>query len=182
MFRTASTSQLVPLEPAVTLPATAGHGVEHVVQTPQSGVQLASATVLAAEGAAGHDTGTELGLMALAIAIAVGGLLLAFLVYSRAGTAERLAGTFGPLYRLVRNMYWVDEFYELVILRPFYAISRGFAKFDRWVVDGLVNATGVTAEIGGQVIKLFQTGLVRNYALMFLFGVFVILYYVIRAV
>ena len=40
----------------------------------------------------------------------------------------------------------------------------------------------MTAEIGGQVIKLFQTGLVRNYALMFLFGVLVILYYVVRAV
>ena len=33
----------------------------------------------------------------------------------------------------------------------------------------------VTADIAGQVIKLFQTGLVRNYALMFLFGVVVVI-------
>ena len=63
------------------------------------------------------------------------------------------------------------------MLRPFYALSRWFRAFDRWVVDGLVNATGVTAEITGQVIKLFQTGLVRNYALMFLLGVVAILFY-----
>ena len=44
-------------------------------------------------------------------------------------------------------------------------------------MDGLVNAAGVTAELTGQVIKLFQTGLVRNYALMFLLGVVAILYY-----
>jgi hypothetical protein len=46
-------------------------------------------------------------------------------------------------------------------------------------VDGLVNAAGVAADITGQVIKLFQTGLVRNYALMFLLGVVAVLYYLI---
>ena len=83
----------------------------------------------------------------------------------------------GPLYTLVRNLYWVDELYETIILRPFYALSRWFTAFDKWVVDGLVNAAGVTADISGQVIKLFQTGFVRNYALMFLLGVVAILYY-----
>ena len=47
-------------------------------------------------------------------------------------------------------------------------------------MDGLVNASGITADVAGHVIKLFQTGLVRNYALMFLFGVVVILAYLLR--
>ncbi|NIV47738.1 MAG: hypothetical protein GWN46_13410 [Gammaproteobacteria bacterium] len=64
-----------------------------------------------------------------------------------------------------------------MVLKPFYALSRFFTAFDRWIVDGLVNAAGVTAEITGQIVKLFQTGLVRNYALMFLLGVVAILYY-----
>ena len=80
---------------------------------------------------------------------------------------------------MIRNLYWVDELYELIILRPFYFISRAAAAFDRWIVDGLVNATGVIASVSGQVIKLFQTGLVRNYALLFLLGVVAILYYLI---
>jgi hypothetical protein len=44
-------------------------------------------------------------------------------------------------------------------------------------VDGVVNLSGIAADITGQFVKLFQTGLVRNYALMFLLGVVAILFY-----
>jgi NADH-quinone oxidoreductase subunit L len=121
-------------------------------------------------------------LILVATVVAALGIALAWMFYRKDGTAAAWAKRFGPVYNLLRNLYWVDEFYELIVLRPFYASCRFFRAVDRWVVDGLVNATGVTAEISGQVIKLFQTGLVRNYALMFLFGVLVILYYMIRAV
>jgi hypothetical protein len=47
------------------------------------------------------------------------------------------------------------------------------------VVDGLVNGAGVTADVAGQIIKLFQTGQVRNYALVFLFGVVIVLTYLL---
>ncbi len=133
-------------------------------------------------GAIVHEAGMQTMLILIATFVAVLGIALAWMVYRRDGAAVAWVKRFGPLHTLLRNLYWVDEFYELVVLRPFYALSRFFAAVDRWVVDGLVNATGVTAEVSGQVIKLFQTGLVRNYALMFLFGVLVILYYVIRAV
>jgi NADH-quinone oxidoreductase subunit L len=45
------------------------------------------------------------------------------------------------------------------------------------VIDGLVNASGFTADFTGQVVKLFQTGYVRHYALLFLVGVVAILFY-----
>jgi len=151
------------LAPAITAPG--GHGAD-----------------AAHGGASVHEAGMETMLILIATVVALLGIGLAWMIYRRDGAAAAWAKRFGPLHNLLRNLYWVDEFYELVILRPFYALSRFFAAFDRRVVDGLVNATGATAEISGQVIKLFQTGLVRNYALMFLFGVFVILYYVIRAV
>jgi NADH-quinone oxidoreductase subunit L len=167
------------MEPAVTLP---GHGEAH--DETHAAVEVShEAGVLPAAGAAGgeaaHSTAEELGLMGLAILISVGGIVFALLVYRRSGAAESLAVRLGPVYRLLRNLYWVDELYEAAIVRPFYRISQFFAGFDRWVVDGLVNAAGVTADITGQVIKLFQTGFVRNYALMFLFGVIVILIYLV---
>jgi NADH-quinone oxidoreductase subunit L len=127
-------------------------------------------------GAASHAT-EELLLIGLALAVAVVGIFVAWRLYRQPGPAERMARASGPVYTLLRNLYWVDELYEAVILRPFYACSRFFNAFDRWVVDGLVNAAGVTAELTGQVIKLFQTGFVRNYALTFLIGVVAILSY-----
>jgi NADH-quinone oxidoreductase subunit L len=131
-----------------------------------------------AHGEAHHGAASaELGLMALAVGLAVLGMGAAVAVYRRPGRAAALATSLGPVYRLVRNLYWVDELYDAVILRPFYRVSRFFAGFDRWIVDGFVNAAGVAADILGQIVKLFQTGYVRNYALLFLAGVVAILFY-----
>jgi NADH-quinone oxidoreductase subunit L len=128
-------------------------------------------------GAGVHSAGAELALIGLALAVAIAGILIALAVYRREGRAERLARRSGPIYTLLRNLYWVDELYDAVVIRPFYAASRFFAAFDRWVVDGTVNAFGIVTEITGHVVKLAQTGFVRNYALMFLVGVVAVLGY-----
>ena len=60
-------------------------------------------------------------------------------VYRRSGLPQNIADTLGPVYRLVRNLFWVDELYKLVIIRPFYAACRGFRWVDVHIVDGLVN-------------------------------------------
>jgi len=128
---------------------------------------------------AAHSLGAEWALMTAALAIALFAFWLALRVYKREGTAERMATRFKPIYTTLRNLYWVDELYDALLLRPFYALCRVFTAFDKWVVDGVVNAVGVTAELTGQIVKLFQTGLVRNYALVFLLGVVAVLYYLI---
>jgi hypothetical protein len=46
-------------------------------------------------------------------------------------------------------------------------------------VDGAVNASGIAADLAGQLVKLFQTGYARNYALLFLGGVVFILFYLV---
>ncbi len=119
----------------------------------------------------------ELGLMALALGVAMAGILTAVAIYRREDLPARLAERCGLLYRAVRNLYWVDELYDAVIVRPFYRASRFCGAFDRWVVDGTVNAAGIAADLAGQAIKFFQTGYVRNYALLFLLGVVLILGY-----
>ena len=43
---------------------------------------------------------------------------------------------------------------------------------DRTVVDGLVNLVGWTVQEGSHLFRRLQTGLVQNYALLMLFGVF----------
>ena len=131
----------------------------------------------AVEAAAG-GAGVEFGLMGVALIMAVAGILIAWQMYRRrAGAASAVARRFPLAYAILRNLYWVDELYEAVILRPFYAISRFFTAFDRFVIDGLVNAGAVVTDVIGQLLKLFQTGYVRNYALLFLIGVVTILVY-----
>ena len=43
---------------------------------------------------------------------------------------------------------------------------------DRTLVDGLVNAVGAAMQEASYWFRRFQTGLVQNYALLMLFGVF----------
>ncbi|HEX5045345.1 MAG TPA: NADH-quinone oxidoreductase subunit L [Candidatus Polarisedimenticolaceae bacterium] len=139
---------------------------------------LAPAIVMPAHGEGHGEAKMEMALMAGAVAIAGVGIGLAWLFYRRReGLADRAAARVGPIYRLARNLYWVDELYELLIIRPFYVLCRWSARFDRYVIDGVVNASGFTADFAGQVIKLFQTGYVRHYALLFLAGVVAILFY-----
>jgi len=146
------------LAPAITLPG-ASHGA-----------------------AAGHGAaGIELALVAVALAVAAAGMASAWHVYRVPGRAERILSKAGPAYATLRNLYWVDELYDRAIVRPFYAASRFFTAFDRWVVDGAVNAAAFAADVTGQLVKLFQTGRVRNYALMFFLGVVAVLVYLVRA-
>ena len=131
----------------------------------------------AAEGAHG-STAVELALMGVALGIAGAGIGFAWHVYRRSeGLADAMAKGFGPVYTLVRNLFWVDEFYETFLVKPYYRLSRWFTGFDKWVVDGLVNASGIVTEITGQIVKLFQTGYVRNYALAILVGAIAVVYW-----
>ena len=53
-------------------------------------------------------------------------------------------------------------------------ISSWFSGLtDRNVVDGLVNLVGWVVQESSLAFRRFQTGLVQNYALLMLFGVFV---------
>ena len=158
----------------------------------------------AAAGEAVHhpSVGLEWALIALAVATAVVGILVARRIYlKRPGSAEGIAKSLGPVYRLVRNLYWVDELYELVVLRPFYFLSRTFKKFDegivdgavhgvrdgtlgasvasdvgdRRIVDGLVNLSGLTVGMASRVFRRLQTGMVQNYAAVMVFGLFLLI-------
>jgi NADH-quinone oxidoreductase subunit L len=125
--------------------------------------------------------GIELALMAVALAIALAGIAGAYVLYrKREGLAASIAGSFRPVDLMWRNLYWVDELYEAAVIRPFYAIARFCAGFDRFVVDGIVNGTAFAADVAGQLLKLLQTGYVRNYALLFLMGVVMILVFLAR--
>jgi NADH-quinone oxidoreductase subunit L len=127
---------------------------------------------------AAADAGVEVMVMVLAVIVAAIGIYVAWEMYRRrAGIAEKLARRFRGLYHLISNKYWVDELYDAVIVKPYYFLCRRSVDFDTWVVDGTVNFTGTFTDITSNIVKLFQTGYVRSYALYFFFGVVIIILY-----
>jgi NADH-quinone oxidoreductase subunit L len=143
--------------------------------------------------------GEELGLMAFSVLIALIGIGVAHRFYvSRPEVSEHLATEWAGPHRLLLNKYYVDELYNATAISGTFAAGRGLWAVDRHVVDGAVNGTGWVTVISSwfsgltdrtvvdglvnlvgwivqessHVFRRVQTGLVQNYALLMLFGIF----------
>ena len=79
--------------------------------------------------------------MLTSLAVALGGIALAYRMYYRESLRpETFSEALGGLpYRAVLNKYWVDELYDLVLVRGTLLLCRAAAWFDLHVIDGLVN-------------------------------------------
>jgi NADH-quinone oxidoreductase subunit L len=72
--------------------------------------------------------------------------------------------------------YYVDEFYDRIIVQPLIRASRfSWKVIDAGIVDGVANGLGNLARALGWFGSLFQTGSVNTYALFLAIGVLVIL-------
>jgi NADH-quinone oxidoreductase subunit L len=111
---------------------------------------------------------TELGLMALSVGVALGGIGLGWLMYYqgtiRPETFSEAAG--GWPYRASLNKYWVDELYDVVFVGAFARWgARALAWFDGHVIDAVVNGaatlTRMTSTLNGLIDHYLVDGLVN---------------------
>lgn len=124
-------------------------------------------------GAAPHAAAVEWNLILVSTAAAVGGLFISYLFYIRYPLIPgRLSSRFPRIYRVLVGKYYVDEFYNAVIVRP--AVRGGelvYGHFDLRIVDGALNRSAAAANAAGRVLSRLQTGLIKDYALAFLLGI-----------
>ena len=185
------------------------NAVEHFLE-PSFTAGVAGAAEPVAEEAAPHmSPAGELGLMVLSIGVAVIGIALAYHFYvRRPEKSSQLAERFAGPHRILTNKYYVDELYDATAVRGTVLLAGGSWKFDaavvdgavngsgwltrasawvshvidKYVVDGIVNLIGWAAGESSYVFRRVQTGLIQNYALATLLGVFafVTLYLLVR--
>ena len=119
-------------------------------------------------------------LMLVALGVVAVGLALAYRFYrTRPEIPKKLAESFPTLGALIANKYYVDELYDRAIVKPYERLCDLLSAFDKRFIDGLVNAVGAFTEVCSQLIKLFQTGQVRRYALWFMVGAIALLWYLV---
>ena len=115
----------------------------------------------------------------------------------------------GRVFTGMENKWWVDEFYAWLIVRPYKRFAgfladtidwkflhdwvhdsavvntfRWFARFlanpvDLGVIDGIANGLAKSATGLARGLSFFQTGFVRNYALVTFLGVVIMLGYLV---
>jgi NADH-quinone oxidoreductase subunit L len=181
--------------PAAVVPAEGGsHGAAAQAHAPADAAHGGEAAHL--------SRGAELGLMALSVLVAAGGILAARRLYvTMPAISAQLAAKWPGAHALLFNKYYVDELYDATVIRGTFGSARGLWSVDKTVVDGAVNGSGALTRIsawfshladkhlvdgavnlagwsageGSLFLRRLQTGLVQNYALLMVAGVFVLL-------
>lgn len=102
------------------------------------------------------------------------GFVLAFVFYIAAPAIPRtLAAVFPGIYKFLLNKWYFDELYNILFVRPAFAVGRFFWKVgDMKIIDGL-GPNGIAArvmDITGKVVRM-QTGYLYHYAFSMLIGV-----------
>ena len=118
----------------------------------------------------------------VATVAAFGGMLLAAVLYLNPPAAvNRIASTFSGLHRLFLNKWWIDELYDLLIVRPLNSLAGLlFTVVDRSLIDALVNGTWMLVGVGGDVARRAHTGRIASYALlMFLSSIALIVFWLV---
>lgn len=114
--------------------------------------------------------------MLVSSVVAVGVSIFAFTIYSKPAGLERarklVEGAMGAPYRLLLNKYYVDEIYDIAIVRPIQLLSDVFfVIFDVIFIDlMLVNGSGLLVDLSSKVARRVQTGVVRHYLFAFVVG------------
>ncbi|HJT78669.1 MAG TPA: NADH-quinone oxidoreductase subunit L [Gemmataceae bacterium] len=116
-------------------------------------------------------TEPRLALWAASLLLAAAGIGGAWWVYVRQpGLAPQLARHFAALYQFSLNKFYVDELYEVFILRPLGWVAQACRVFDFNVVDGLVDLTARFPKWLGIIFRPMQNGLLQFYALAMILG------------
>ncbi len=149
----------------------------------------------------------------VSLVVALGGLFVGWLVYRNYSEDTAYAAdpmrqpdpmqrTLGPIYTILQNKYYFDEFYDRILVRPIKRlanwlyhfddvlvidpivdgvgkVSKRFsdvsALFDTHIIDATVNGVGVVTDRVGAAVRTLQTGRVQNYLLVALVTVSVLL-------
>lgn len=173
----------VPLMVLALLSAIAGFagmpklfGVENIFDTWLEPVVATAKDRMFAAGHAGEST--EVILMVFSVAIGVGGILLARRMYAGKGErAEAMRLRMRGIHTLLLNKYYMDELYDVMIVRPLYWISEKalWRGFDTGVIDGAVNGTATIMLKVSDAVRRVQVGLVQVYGVAIVIGLVIII-------
>jgi NADH-quinone oxidoreductase subunit L len=115
-----------------------------------------------------------LSLMTYSLVAGVAGLLIAWWFYLKStDIPDRLAQRFAGLYRAVVHKYYVDEFYNWLIVHPIHVVSEKilWQSVDAGAIDGVaVEGTGEAAQGLGGILRRIQSGNIPSYAAWVLLG------------
>lgn len=117
----------------------------------------------------------------ISLSVALIGLVCSFIFYNTKHKAIKIP----ILYKLSYNKFYIDNFYDFLSKRMYYAISKICALFDKYIIDGLVILACLNVRAFSWVFAKMQTGNFQSYlayAVVFLAMIFAALMYAYSAI
>jgi len=134
------------------------------------------------DAAEAASRGTELLLMGLSVLVALGGAILAYVLYvSKPYLPQKIADGLGDFYAAVLNKYYIDEIYAAVFIKPLVDGSTRvlWQGVDRRVIDDTVNHAADGVRHVSDEVRQMQSGNLRSYAGWIAAGAAVVIAYMI---
>jgi NADH-quinone oxidoreductase subunit L len=156
---------------AVSIGIVVGNPVTHTIQSylRDNWIKLSLSGLLPHEE---HGHAVNIGLMVTSSIIALAGIAFAWWMYvKKPAVADDVAKALLISYALSRNRFYVDEVYDVFIVKPMTGLAVLCRLGDQYLLDGLVDLIGQLPRYLGGLFRPLQNGLVQFYALLMLLGV-----------
>jgi NADH-quinone oxidoreductase subunit L len=108
------------------------------------------------------------------LAAAIGIVVAAIGHLGRRSDGPQLERFLGPVQTLFANTFYFDQIYAALVVRPLEGLALVAALFDRYVIDGAVDAIAAAPLALGGIVRRSQSGLLQRYALAGVMGVLAI--------
>ena len=119
----------------------------------------------------------------LPLVVALAGLGLSWLIYVKNNKiAPKLANIFQPIYKFLLNKWYIDELYDTIFVRPSLLLGAFlWHKGDENTINRFgPDGAGALTRISSGAISRFQNGLVTHYAVVIIFALVVLLFWLTR--
>jgi NADH-quinone oxidoreductase subunit L len=145
----------------------AGHGGEAAAHGQKHGGEHAGPTLL---GMPLHT-----GMQVLSGFLAIAGIALAgYFHWLDRKAADKVAAATKPVVTVLANKYYVDELYDLVIVRPLRGMGHAFFIIDQLIINAIVYAIGWLPVLVGRGAQPVQSGRLQGYGLGMALGLGVV--------
>ncbi|MBI4393680.1 MAG: NADH-quinone oxidoreductase subunit L [Euryarchaeota archaeon] len=120
----------------------------------------------------------------VSIVAGVGGILLAYLVYSKGSIdPDHVKRTWGaPFHLVLTKKYYMDDLYGAFANRVVLGAAAVIDWFDEHVIDAVVNGISTTGQSGSESARKQTSGNVQDYAAWMIGGLVVLFMFVIYIV
>lgn len=126
--------------------------------------------VLVSEKVHEIEHGTEMGLMAASVVVALVAAAFAWNKFSKKPDLEDATG-FG---KVLENKWYIDELYDTTVVKPLNAIGTFFKNIiEKKGIDGAVNGVGKLVNYSARQLRLVQNGQVSSYIMMMILAIVV---------